>query len=210
MKRFDSQGMLNYYFFIIFLAQLSDEEAGTSSSGEDSDGENICLYHGRALTCYTIDVWSWMVMEQPNDSALHNLLNGFRAACRYGFDSDETSSRMITNREVFSKIVTFVLHEADDIFRKLLGKSSSSKEMILNLRNKPDLRAARQLIKSYLRSSMFLLSQVSDHQILVFILTRLRASLAFFAVFPSLAERLVKVFYLAKLLLLRCFLLSMT
>lgn len=100
----------------------------------------------------------------------------------------------IQSREVFSKMLMFLLCEADGIFRRMLGISDSlSKVNLLKVKNKPEWKTASPLIKSYLRSSLYLLNQVTDNQILNFVLSQLRASVVFFSAFPSLARRLIKV-----------------
>lgn len=133
-------------------------------------------------------------MEQPNSSTFSSLLYGFRAACHYGVDSDEVSQQKIANREVFSKLLTFILQEAHGIFCRLLGISGSmNKENLLKTTKKSEWKSVRPLIKSYLRSSLFLLNQEMDNQILMFVISQLRLSIMFFAAFPSLAKRLIKV-----------------
>ncbi|URD96064.1 nucleolar complex protein 2 [Musa troglodytarum] len=160
---------------------------------DDGIGESETSLSGKVLTSSTLDVWCWMVMEQPNCSTLSSLLYGFRAACHFGVDSDEVSQQKIANREVFSKLLTFVLQEAHGIFSRLLGISGSmNKENMLKTTKKSEWKSVRPLIKSYLRSSLFLLNQEMDNQILMFVISQLRLSIMFFAAFPSLAKRLIK------------------
>ena len=147
---------------------------------------------GKFLTSSAVKSWCQLVKEQRSVPALTSLLNGYRAACHYGAES---WSR-IQNSETFCEILMFVLHEADNIFRGLLEISSSNckKEAILGLKNTSKWKTLRPLIKSYLRSTLFLLSQVTDYEILAFALARLRNSILYFAAFPSLLRRLIKVF----------------
>ncbi|XP_039140506.1 LOW QUALITY PROTEIN: nucleolar complex protein 2 homolog [Dioscorea cayenensis subsp. rotundata] len=126
--------------------------------------------------------------------ALRNLLNGFHAACQYGIETSGVSSQKVSSREAFPKIVTFVLLEADGIFCQFLGLSGPcNKEGSLNFRNKSEWKSLRPLVKCYLRSSLILLNQVTDREILILALTRLRSSLKFFSDFFSLAGRLTKI-----------------
>ena len=77
---------------------------------------------------------------------------------------------------------------------QVIGNSGSrSQERILNLKNTSSWETVRPLLKSYLRSCLLLLNQATDGQILDFVLTRLKASTVFFAAFPSLIGRLIKV-----------------
>lgn len=91
-----------------------------------------------------------------------------------------------------------VLSEADNILRGLLGLSSSRYEeaTVLELKDTPQWVNVKPLIKSYLRSTLSLLDQITDSEILAFALTRLRDSLPFFAAFPYLLQRLIKVHFL--------------
>lgn len=132
-----------------------------------------------------------MVKEDHNQSALISLLNAYRAACHYGAES---IGRMIENSDTFCKIILFTLSNADDIFQGQLQISSlnSTKETLLKLKNSKwnDLKP---LVKSYVRSTLFLLNQVTDTGILALVMTRLRPSLIFFLAFPSLMQQLIKV-----------------
>lgn len=172
----------------------SDEEDGTDYPNGDATSENLnSLHNKKILTSCTIDVWCWLVSEEPTGPALSNLLNGFQTACRYGIDS-VGCPHIVPDKEVFSKILTFVLSEADGIFRRRLGISDScSVESFMKLESTSTWKTVRPLMKSYLRSCLFLLNQVTDCQLLVFVLSRLRASILFFVAFPSLIRRFIKI-----------------
>lgn len=148
------------------------------------------------MSSSTADSLCQLVMEQHNVPAFVRLLNRYRVACHYGSES----FTVLEDSRIYSKILTFVLCEADNVFRKILGISSSSgrKGAILELKNTSKWKNLKPLVKSYLRSTMFFLNEVTDPQILAFALTRLRASILFFAPFPSLLQRLIKVYFCAK------------
>ncbi|XP_020575369.1 nucleolar complex protein 2 homolog isoform X2 [Phalaenopsis equestris] len=172
----------------------SDEEPDANYSSGVSVNEDMHLQDRRSTNSYTVDVWCWLVVQQPEGPALPNLLNTFQAACHYGFDSDESHLHEISDKKVFSRVLMFILCEADGIFRKWLGISDScNKDSFLKLMNKSEWKLAMPLIKSYLRSCLLLLNQVTEGQILVFILCRLRSSIVFFAAFPSLTQLLIKI-----------------
>ncbi|XP_072952208.1 protein REBELOTE [Typha angustifolia] len=171
-----------------------EDEDDTSYPDGDAVQDSKGSLSDKILTSSTIDVWCWLVMQEPSGPAVRNLLNGFRVACRYGVDSNKIISKKIQSREVFSKILTFVLSEADNIFRRLLRMSDSGrKENIPKLKSASEWRTVSPLMESYLRSSLYLLHQITDNQILIFVLSRLRASIIFFSAFPSLARRLIKI-----------------
>ncbi|XP_048231813.1 nucleolar complex-associated protein 2 isoform X3 [Ricinus communis] len=169
--------------------QYSDEDE-SSDDGKEPENGNGPHEMTTLLSCSTVDSLYQLVTEQNNVPALVRLLNGYRAACRYGTES----SNVFNDGQTFSKILMFVLREADNIFRKMLGISSLNerKEAILELKNTSKWKNLKPLMKSYLRSTMFLLNEVSDTEILAFTLTRLKASIIFFAAFPSLLQRLIK------------------
>ena len=160
-------------------------------------GNGLDFHEGRVLNLSTVDAWCQLVIEKQSMLVLPTLLNGYRAACHYGTDEDpdEISCWRIEKREVFCKILMFVIQEASGIFQKLLGISSSSckNEIVLELKNSDKWKTMKPLLKSYLRSTLYLLDQVTDHQILEFTLSRLRTSIIFFAAFPTLLQRLIKV-----------------
>lgn len=146
------------------------------------------------------DSFREQVVEHQNLSALTSLLNGYRMACHYGAESTEfhdaaDSSHKFKSSEAYSKILVFMLSEADNLFRKLIGLSGSNarKEKSSELKSNPKWTAVKPMIKSFLRSTLFLMNQVTETDILVFSLNQARASIPFFNAFPSLLRRLLKV-----------------
>ncbi|KAL9402616.1 hypothetical protein Peur_006465 [Populus x canadensis] len=172
------------------LQTLRDEENYSDEEESDEDGRESTNKMGN-LSSYTVDSLCELVKEQNNVPAFVRLLNGYRAACHYGSESPT----IVEDSHTFCKILTFMLHEADNIFRKILGISGSNdrKEAILELKNTSKWKTLKPVVKSYLRSTLFLLNEVTDSQILAFALTRLKASIVFFAAFPPLLGRLIKI-----------------
>lgn len=164
---------------------------------EDDSNKNT----SKVLSTLLVSTWSERVKEDHNDSALSSLLNAYRDACHFGTElsgpADDEPCYRIQNSEAFCNVIFFMLQEADNIFRGLLKISPTAfkKEMILELKNTSKWKKMKPFVKSYLRSTLFLLNQVTDSQILALSLTRLRASIIFFAAFPSLLQRLIKVVY---------------
>ncbi|XP_068315388.1 protein REBELOTE-like isoform X2 [Pyrus communis] len=174
-----------------------DEMSEDDMQPENVDGVNT---HGsKLLTSSAIDSLCQLVKEHQSVPALTSLLNGYRAACHYGAEStrvfDADSCCGIQNSETFCKILMFMLNEADNIFRGLMGISSSNpkKEKSLDLSKNSKWNTLKPLIKSYLRSTLLLLNEVNESEILAFSLARIRASLTFFVAFPSLLRRLIKI-----------------
>ncbi|KAF9620567.1 hypothetical protein IFM89_013232 [Coptis chinensis] len=192
------------------IEQLTRDEAHSDGEDDTSDGEvdtsdqdmvdsnkgGSIFLKNNVLSNSVIESWSEQVMAQQNFSVLPNLLNAYRAACHYGSEDgfDANSCQRVKHSGALCKITMFMLQESDGIFRRMLGIGSSSCkiESILGLKNTEKWKTVKPLIKSYLRSTLFLLDQVTDSEILVFSLTQLRASIVLFAAFPSLLRRLIK------------------
>ncbi|XP_012086517.1 nucleolar complex protein 2 homolog isoform X2 [Jatropha curcas] len=168
---------------------FSDEDE-SSDDGREPKNKNGTIEISMLLNSSAVDSLCQLVSEQHNVPALIRLLNGFRAACHYGTESSNALKDYLT----FSKILMFMLREADSVFHKILGISCTNerKEAVLELKNTSKWKNLKPLIKTYLRSTLFFLNEVSDSEILAFTLSRLRASMIFFAAFPSLLQRLIK------------------
>ncbi|KAI3960535.1 hypothetical protein MKW92_053623, partial [Papaver armeniacum] len=169
-----------------------DEEAETS----DQDMVEADSSIGKPLTTAIIDSWCRLILEEKNLSVLPNLLNAYRAACQYGSgDAIDAISQRIQNSKTFVKIVNFTLREADNIFRTHLEIPSPDceKHIVLGLKKTQKWKDSEPLIQSYLSSTIIFLNHVTDSEILAFALSRLRASTIFFAAFPSLLKKLIKV-----------------
>ena len=164
------------------------------SMDDDDDSNDANFPNTKILTTKTISEWCQLVSKEPKSPALRNLLNAFRDACRYGVHSDSPSMQRFQCTRVFYQIISFVLSESDNIFRALLEISDdANKGQIMNLRNSKKWQPVDPLLKSYLRNSLELLSQLTDNKILSFVLTRLRASVVLFSAYPSTSSRLLKV-----------------
>ncbi|KAL8052135.1 hypothetical protein ABFX02_06G193100 [Erythranthe guttata] len=174
---------------------FQDDEAYSDDgdlSDQEAQGEDESIKHKpKLLTDDVINAWCQMVKEDNNQSALISLLNAYRAACHYG---TESIGHTIENSQSFCNVLLFTLSNADDVFRGLLQMSSSKskKETLTELKKTPKWKSLKPLVKSFLRSTLFLLNQVTDSDILTFAMTRLRASLIFFDAFSSLVQPLIK------------------
>ncbi|KAJ8747261.1 hypothetical protein K2173_014407 [Erythroxylum novogranatense] len=145
----------------------SDDDEASDSGGESADQNTSGVDVSKMLSSSSIDALYRLAKEQQSIPAFIRLLNAYRAACHCGTDS----SSVIQDSFSFSKIVMLLLAEADDMFRKMLGAT----------------------YQVFLRSTLQFLNVVTDHQILAFVLTRVRASMMLFVAFPALLRRLIKV-----------------
>ncbi|CAM8966713.1 unnamed protein product [Rhodiola kirilowii] len=177
---------------------FSDEDEVNNDGMQPEVGGSSRVNSYKLLTKSIIDSWCESVMEHESLPALISLINGYRAACHHSVESDThggVSSTQFQNSEAFGNLTMFMLREADGIFRKFLGISSSSfkKEAVLDLKNSSKWKDLKPLVKSYLRSTIFILNQFTDAETLAFSLSRLRASLILLAPFPSLLRKLLKI-----------------
>ncbi|XP_022006112.1 nucleolar complex protein 2 homolog isoform X2 [Helianthus annuus] len=183
--------------FVKFLESYNKGEISENQemySDEDDDHmelDDTTTTKYKVLTSSVIGKWSKLVTEGHNEPALINLINAYRAACHFG---PEETGPTIQDSETFCNVYTFMLSEADNIFRVLLKiPINCKKETLLELKNTSRWKKVQPMIKSYFRSTLFLLKQVTDSEILAFSITRLRASIVFFAAFPSLLNRLIQI-----------------
>ncbi|CAL9246275.1 unnamed protein product [Arabidopsis halleri] len=170
---------------IDYAMQLVDEA--------DSDIMKHKVLSGSVLStcCDRVD-------EKQSVQALISLLNWYRAACHYGHEPSGIVRPDIyydiEDSETFAKVMIFVLQKADHTFRSILGLSdSSTKEKILKLKNNPKWDSLKPLVKSFVRSTLHLVKQAADLEIIVFALTQLRVSIVFLAAFPDLLKKLIKI-----------------
>ncbi|CAI0411670.1 unnamed protein product [Linum tenue] len=167
----------------------SDADESDDDRGHLNDEDGAILGIGKLLSSSTVDSLCQLVKDQHDVPSLVRLLNAYRAGSHYG----AKSFGVLRGSGSLAKIMIFVLHEANDVFRKILGVSNSTeKKVILELINSATWKKVKPLIKLYLRSTMFLLNEVTDSEILTFVIKRLRASMIFYAAFPSLLQRLIK------------------
>ncbi|KQJ85696.1 nucleolar complex protein 2 homolog [Brachypodium distachyon] len=171
----------------------SDEEDEMDSMHDGVDSGDRNPPNDKILTSKTISEWCQLVSKEPKTPVLRNLLNAFRDACRFGVNSNSLSMQRLQSTEVFYQIISFVLAEADNILRALLDISDDDKGKIMNLRHGNKWQAIEPLIKSYLWNSLDLLSQLTDNQMLTFVVTQLRPSAVFFSAYPSTSGKLLKI-----------------
>lgn len=158
----------------------------------DSDAMKRKVLSGSVLSSF-----SNLVDEEQSVQALTSLLNWYRAACHYGHEASGITSPGydIEDSETFANVMIFVLQKADHTFRSVLGLSgSANKEKVLKLNNNnPKWDSVKPLIKSFFRSTIHLVKQAADLEITVFAFAQLRVSIVFFAVFPELLNKLIKL-----------------
>ncbi|XP_016185047.1 nucleolar complex protein 2 homolog isoform X2 [Arachis ipaensis] len=188
----------------VSIKQAKDDETSSDDEGgldgmHPMNEDAVRSHVPKCLTSGQVDSLCNMVKKDHNMAALTCLINAYCTACHSDSKAPSASisvlSHNIQSGETFSKILMFMLHEADTIFRKLLGLSCSNckKETVLELKNTSKWLSLKPLIKSYLRSTLFLLNQVTDSELLTFTICRLRTSIIFLVAFPTLLRKLLKI-----------------
>ncbi|GAB2286777.1 hypothetical protein Dimus_021172, partial [Dionaea muscipula] len=178
----------------------SDEDEASNEDREFADGDDISPSDQRRLvTASMINSWSETTIQKHSLTSLPSLLNAYRAACEYGAKSSGAYGSVVSPRlqdsNTFVSIIMFMLRESDSIFRTHLDMLSnkSKTETVSQMESTPKWKALEPMVKSYLRSTVYLLNQLADTEILFYALNRLRASIIFFAAFPSLLRKLIQV-----------------
>ncbi|KAK4419497.1 Nucleolar complex protein 2 [Sesamum alatum] len=164
----------------------SDDEA----EKEEEPAKNV-------ITSAMVDSWCNEIREGAKLGAVRSLLRAFRSACHYGDDGgdDPTAKFSTMSSGVFNKIMLFVLNEMDGILRGLLNlpPSGGKKEMVIDLMTTRRWKNYNHLVKSYLGNSLHVLNQMTDNEMIAFMLRRLKYSSVFLAAFPALLRKYTKV-----------------
>ncbi|XP_057830087.2 nucleolar complex-associated protein 2 isoform X1 [Cryptomeria japonica] len=173
-----------------------DEELAMPGEEQMNDMKDFKQLSRKIITTTIVDGWCKSIVEDQSLGALRSLMQAFRTACHYGdSDTDDSGPNLgVMTSNVFNKIMVFVLTEVDGIFRKLLGISSSGgkKDTILELKQTRRWAKIGSLVKSYLSNSLHVLNQMTDNRMISFTIRRLRSSIIFLAVFPTLLRKYVK------------------
>ncbi|GKB27795.1 nucleolar complex protein 2, partial [Tanacetum coccineum] len=118
-----------------FDEEEEDEDGQEDDPMDQSDGlakkEEI-----KTITSEMVDTWIKAIQKEKKIGAIRSIMRAFRHACHCG-DEDNESKLSSMSFPVFNKILSFVLSEADGIFRTIfkLPLSGGKKEMILELMN---------------------------------------------------------------------------
>lgn len=177
----------------------AEEEDSYVDNVEQSDGEIEKEKEPpkNVITSDMVDSWCGAIRDSAKLGAVRSLLRAFRSACHYGDDNaDDPSATFSTmSSSVFNKIMLFVLNEMDGILRGLLKlpASGGKKEMIVDLMTTRRWKNYNNLVKSYLGNAFHVLNQMTDNEMIAFMLRRLKFSSIFLAAFPALLRKYIKV-----------------
>ncbi|KAL6569778.1 Nucleolar Complex 2 protein [Orobanche minor] len=179
----------------------ADEEEETDIDNVehiDGEAEKAAEPSRNVITNDMVDSWCDAIRNGAKLGAVRSLMRAFRSACHYGDDGggdDPTTKFSTMSSSVFNKIMLFVLTEMDGIFRGLLRlpPSGGKKEMIVDLMTKRPWKNYNHLVKSYLGNALHVLNQMTDNEMIAFMLRHLKSSSVFLAGFPALLRKYIKV-----------------
>ncbi|KAL0371175.1 UNVERIFIED_CONTAM: Nucleolar complex protein 2 [Sesamum angustifolium] len=180
---------------------VEEEEETDVDNVEHSDGEAEAEKEEEpprnVITSAMVDSWCNEIRDGAKLGAVRSLLRAFRSACHYGDDGgdDPTAKFSTMSSSVFNKIMLFVLNEMDGILRGLLNlpPSGGKKEMVIDMMTTRRWKNYNHLVKSYLGNSLHVLNQMTDNEMIAFMLRRLKYSSVFLAAFPALLRKYIKV-----------------
>ncbi|GER25041.1 nucleolar complex protein 2 homolog [Striga asiatica] len=179
-----------------------DEEKEETDADDDgqSDGEppEAGKLTRNVITSEMVDSWCEAIHSGSKLGAVRSLMRAFRSACHYGDDEqgDDVAARFSTmSSAVFNKIMVFVLNEMDGILRGLLRlpPSGGKREMMVDVMTSRPWKNYNHLVKSYLGNALHVLNQMTDSEMIAFVLRRLKYSALFLAAFPALLRKYIKV-----------------
>ncbi|KAL0389394.1 UNVERIFIED_CONTAM: Nucleolar complex protein 2 [Sesamum calycinum] len=185
---------------------VEEEEETDVDNVEHSDGEAEAEKEEEpprnVITSAMVDSWCNEIRDGAKLGAVRSLLRAFRSACHYGDDGgdDPTAKFSTMSSSVFNKIMLFVLNEMDGILRGLLNlpPSGGKKEMVIDLMTTRRWKNYNHLVKSYLGNSLHVLNQMTDNEMIAFMLRRLKYSSVFLAAFPALLRKYIKLAMILK------------
>ena len=129
--------------------------------------------------------------------AAKHLFTAYRAACHYGDEENENDQTMLklASSSAFNDLVQFVLAEADDIFRGVLGDKpakSTQEQYDYEPMKSNRWKKVEPVVKSYIGNTLHLLGQLTDASMTSLVLRRLAASVAFLKPFERLTKRVTR------------------
>ena len=129
--------------------------------------------------------------------AANHLFTAYRAACHYGDEENENDQTMLklASSSAFNDLVQFVLAEADDIFRGVLGDKpakSTQEQYDYEPMKSNRWKKVEPVVKSYIGNTLHLLGQLTDASMTSLVLRRLAASVAFLKPFERLTKRVTR------------------
>ncbi|KAK9835130.1 hypothetical protein WJX81_000218 [Elliptochloris bilobata] len=148
---------------------------------------------GLLVSSELIDRWCRDARATCSYRAMRSLLRAYRFACHYGEREEDLDSALrITSVATMDRLVTFMLDEADAIFRGMLSLSGEAQLRGSDVTSASRWRRVEPLARAYLGNSLHLLSQLTEGSTLAHTLRRLRASAALLACSERLQRKYLR------------------
>lgn len=196
-------------FFIICFCYLSNNLFILGTKKGREGGKII-------LTMEMIDSMIADIQETKSTKSMKKLVIAYKSCCHFveGEEQTEDLPYKVPNSEVYNHLMVTGVAEFPLLFHAIFGVDESHKAEELELQKKKSKAKAKKkqtrlqtriakherwgklqsCVKSYLKSTIFLLDQMTDQKIISFILRRVNQDLlVYFACLPVLANKLIRV-----------------
>ena len=147
------------------------------------------------LTAQVVEGWLKSAAEQQSLHALRHLMKAYRLATHYGEGAGSEGGAEqfeIASSSSFNRLMISVLQQADTIFRRMLKVEGKQKLAPADLKKAERWRNVEPLLKAYIGNTLHVLGQVTDSNLVTFVLRRLRPSAALLAPFQKLTRKILK------------------
>ncbi|CAL5219709.1 g1599 [Coccomyxa viridis] len=179
-------------------ADEDDKALGNEGKFDDKDqdldaSKEVSARGQERISAEVLSQWCLEAKQHASLRAMRKLMKAFRVACHYGDTETEMDSTLrSTSTVVFNRLVIFVLKEADQIFRQLLGVSTDAELASGAVKRQPRWNKVEPLLKSYLGNSLHLLGNATSPGMQMFTLRRLRPAVAWLASFQRLQRKYMR------------------
>jgi nucleolar complex protein 2 len=148
-----------------------EEEEESEEEEEDEEGEKPAAAAAAAkadvpavekgtITLAMVDTWCAAAKEHAALGAMRNILRAYRSACHYGDSEEQVEATLrLGSSAVYNKLMLFVLREADDIFKRMLGIENEENFEAVALGKLPRWKKVEPLVKSYIGNTLHLLGK---------------------------------------------------
>ena len=173
----------------------NDDEATKRAKKKQKKSEN--RHSGKTLTSALVKKLCENARGGKALGAAKHLFTAYRAACHYGDEENENDQTMLklASSSAFNDLLQFVLAEADDIFRGVLGDKpakSTQEQYDYEPMKSNRWKKVEPVVKSYIGNTLHLLGQLTDASMTSLVLRRLAASVAFLKPFERLTKRVTR------------------
>jgi nucleolar complex protein 2 len=137
--------------------QEEEEDAGDRET-EAPAAEPVPSEKSMTVTLSMVNSWCSAAKSTASPGSLRQLFRAYRAACHYGDTEDSVDEGLrLGSSAVYSRLMMFVLREADGLLRRALGADDGlTASAVMKM---PRWRKIEALAKSYLGNTLHLLGE---------------------------------------------------